>query len=188
MKRELLLVMSAILLITIVSGIAISAQGNGWEYYACGTVDGYEDAPSASIDTPGFWNLKVQGDKIWLDVRYLETNVMSGMEGSPEGSVDILESSMTGKPMVFIESEDKLEIFAVMRITKTWAQFDDTYKPQSWKTWIWFTFDFDAMTVHMDGYPGEAIEPPGPADPNDIDTYDWDRYGTITAYSYPGPS
>ena len=190
MKKKAILILTAILAILVIAGISVFAQGGSdWEYYACGTIDGYEAVESAEIDPPGFWNLKVQGKKIWLDVYNLETNLIADIEGSPEGSVDILEYSMTGKPMVFIESEDKLEIFAVMRVTKSWAQFDGTYKQASWKTWLWFTFDFDAGTVYIDGWPGEEDEGDilGEYDPEDPDTWDWDRYGTITAYDYHGP-
>lgn len=190
MKKKAILILTAILALVVIAGISVSAQGGGWEYYACGTIDGYEAVESAEINPPGFWNLKVQGKQIWLDVYNLETNLDADIEGSPEGSIDIFEYSMTGKPMVFSEDEGKLEIFAVMRVTKTWAQFDGTYKSASWKTWLWFTFDFDAGTVHIDGWPGEEEEGDilGTYDPENPDTWDWDRYGTITAYDYTGPS
>ena len=64
--------------------------------------------------------------------------------------------------------------------------YDGTYNPKTWKTWMWFTFDFDDMTVYIDTYPTGPL--PDPADPNDPDTYDWDRTGIIIDYDYLLPT
>ena len=101
-------------------GLYVRAQ-SGWEYYAYGTITGYEAAANSHI-ADGFWNLKVTNNKIILDMYYMEINDIETVENSPEGSADIFHFSITGKPMMFIESADKLEIFAVMRVEKDWAR------------------------------------------------------------------
>ena len=69
MKKKAILILSAVLAVLLVAGISVFAQGGGWEYYAYGTIDGYEAVESAEIIPPGFWNLKVQGNKIGLRAR-----------------------------------------------------------------------------------------------------------------------
>lgn len=125
-------------------------------------------------------------NKIILDMYYMEINDIETVENSPEGSADIFHFSITGKPMMFIESADKLEIFAVMRVEKDWARDDGTYTKRNWKTYQTWTFDFVTETVHIDTWPPEGEEPT--YDPGDPSTYDWDRYGDIIAWHYPGPS
>ena len=119
MKRRALLVITA--LITVVLLVTVSATAKKpteWTYFAYGTINDYNDAPSSTI-IDGYWNLKIQGNQIWLQVNYIEKNLIEAVENSPDGSVDLFEFSYMGQPMAFIEGEDTLDIFAVMKVDKT---------------------------------------------------------------------
>jgi hypothetical protein len=193
MKRKGLILLTTIVVSTLLIGIYVTAkQPTVWDYYAYGDILDYQGGPSAEIKS-GFWNLKVSGKKVLLNYYYLEENLDADIEGSPEFSVDIFESSVVGNPF-FISEDDvemKLYIFAEFKVKKTWATFDGTYEPKTWHTYRMLIIDFDDGLVLFDSYPPDPFadqsgyEPEPIVVPDDPGTYDWDIEGTLIGYNYP---
>jgi hypothetical protein len=194
MKRKGLLILTTIIVSAVFLSIyTIAKQPSNWEYYAYGHITNYQEAYSAEIKS-GFWNLKVLGKEVWLNIYYLEKNLDSDVENSPEDSTDMFEMSVNGKPFFIYEDVGlgKLYVFAKFQVKKTWATFDGTYEPKTWHTYRMLIIDFNEPRVLFDGYPPDSFSdpPPGsepepPVDPDEPWTYDWDIEGTLEGYNYP---
>ena len=195
MKRKGLILLTTIVVSTLLIGIYVTAkQPTNWEYYAYGDILNYQNAPSAEIKS-GFWNLKVSGKDVYLNVYYLEENLDEEVEGSPENSVDTFEWSIVGKPF-FIDvdvGQQKLYVFAKFEVKKTWATFDGIYHPKTWKTYRMLIIDFDTPArVLFDTYPPDPFsDPPDGSDEEpelvigQPGTYDWDIDATLIGSNYP---
>ena len=136
MKRKGILILATIIVSTFLIGIyVIAKQPTSWDYYVYGGILDYQDAPSAEIQS-GFWNLKISGKKVWLNLYYLEENLDEDIEASPDNSVDIMDWSIVGNPLFMYEDEveEKLYLFAEWKVKKTWATSVGTYQPVTWHT------------------------------------------------------
>lgn len=181
-KKASILVVVVLMALTTL-GITMAKQPVTWENYAYGTIDTYTAAYSAEV-VNGYWNLKITDDRIHFHYGWLELNLDEDYESSPVGSVDELTFTNVGTPMIFEydDENNKLEMFLQIQVMKEWAMFDGWYSHKTWKTWQYVTIDFDAMTIHIDAYPPEGGEPD--VDPNNPDTWDWDKEGTVIASDY----
>ncbi|MBD3204944.1 hypothetical protein GF319_01210 [Candidatus Bathyarchaeota archaeon] len=179
MRKNFLLLIFASLVLSV--GTILAKQQTEWTHYAYGTLDNYDEVEASAEVVSGFWNLKVLGDKVWFNGYYLEKN-LDQREDEPIGSTDIFEWEMDGKPRMSWD-ENNLTIEGNMKITKTAAMHDGTYKQTTTIITQTLIFNFDE---------GEFLRDTYPPDPEDPDIYgepppwwqDWDLRGTLIDHNW----
>jgi hypothetical protein len=127
--------------VLLVSSTAMAKYNTDLEGSAYGTFEKYMGEPRISAEVvSGVWNLKIQDGVVWYYACVLEKN-LDLSEGSPVGSVDVLEYSIAGKPFEVAKEYDEMfkmevvKVFANMQVKKQWAQMDGTYTTQTWTSW-----------------------------------------------------
>ena len=142
MKRKSILILTCILAtVLLVSTTATAKYKTDIEGSAYGTFEKYYGEPGLSARiVSGVWNLKIQDGTVWYYACVLEEN-LDPSEGSPVGSVDILEYSIAGKPFEIAKEYDEdleanvVKVFANYLVKKQWAQMDGTYTTRTWTSW-----------------------------------------------------
>ena len=170
MKRKPILVLTCIITaILLVSTTVMAKYKTDLEGTAYGTFDYYKGEPALSAEVvTGVWNLKITDGKILYYACVLEKN-LDESEGSPVGSVDVLEYTIAGKPFEVAKGYDDMfesevvKVFANIQVKKQWALFDGTYTTRTWTTWAQLTILPDDVVISV-GNPYDDS---------------WWRYGTV---------
>jgi hypothetical protein len=169
-KASILVLLALVFTTAITPAVPVKAI-NMW---ANGTIDSYVDAWSSEI-VWGRWYVEVVGDTVNYEAVYLERNLDSDIEQSPEGSIDVFihEFSVEGFAVV----GGRLEFWGTLHVKKWWAKLDGTRE--------WVEWDTSPVTITMTSRRFYLDSPPPGPEPDPLEQ-DWDRVGrTLSVHISP---
>ena len=147
MKKNRILLISLIIALATLTFLTVNAKNNpDIQGAAFGTITNYKTEPDLPAKiVSGIWDLRIEEGKVWYCARVYEQNLDPEVENAPMDSIDILEYTFLGSPMVLTREDGVLTIEFYVQVEKTAAQWDGSYKHEQWKS-------HEAIILHDDGY------------------------------------